>query len=160
MAFNTPAGCSNPIKPVSDNSLSTHSFQPKAVPDPNSKRMGTGSKVPWQMTRSQQSPRNIRIVTAKGKPHMARRRRRVITGNFWEVAMGIIPRVYEKSTLTIGIVSYPLLLHLTQQDCQRQLFPFMAGRTLAFRRCHGVAVDRSIWMVVFERENMVRKGRG
>ena len=52
MAFKTLACCNNPMKPVSDNSLSTHSLQPKAVPDPNSKWMGTGSKMPWRMTRS------------------------------------------------------------------------------------------------------------
>ena len=52
MAFKTPAHCNNPMKLVSDDSLSTHSLQPKAVPDPNSKWIGTGSKMPWQMTRS------------------------------------------------------------------------------------------------------------
>ena len=52
MALNTPAYCNAAIKPLFDNSLSTHSFQPKAIPDPNSKKMGTGSEVPWQITRS------------------------------------------------------------------------------------------------------------
>ena len=33
----------------------------------------------------------------------------------------------------------------------------MAGRTLAFFRRHGAAVDRSKRMKVFERENMVKK---
>ena len=48
MAFNTLA-C-YPMKLVSDNSLSTYSLQPKAVLDPNSKWIGTGSEVPWRMT--------------------------------------------------------------------------------------------------------------
>ena len=51
MAFKTPARCNNPIKPVSDNSLSTHSLQPKAIPNPNSKWIGIGSEMPWRMTR-------------------------------------------------------------------------------------------------------------
>ena len=46
IAFNTPARYSKPIKPISDNSLSTHSFQPKAMPDSNSKWMGIGNAVP------------------------------------------------------------------------------------------------------------------
>ena len=52
MAFKTLACCNNPMKPVSKSSLSTQSLQPKAVPNPNSKWIGTGSEVPWQMTRS------------------------------------------------------------------------------------------------------------
>jgi len=52
MAFKTPARYNNPMELMSDNSLSTHSFQPKVVPDPNSKWIGTRSEVPWRMTRS------------------------------------------------------------------------------------------------------------
>ena len=52
MAFRTLTHCSNPMKLASDNSLSTHSLQPKAVPDPNSKWMGMGSEMPWRMARS------------------------------------------------------------------------------------------------------------
>ena len=52
MALNTPACCNATMKPLSDNSLSTHSFQPKAIPDPNLKRIGMGSEVPWWITRS------------------------------------------------------------------------------------------------------------
>ena len=52
MAFNTPTHCNATMKILLDNSSSTHSFQPKVVLDPNSKRMGTGSEVPWPMTRS------------------------------------------------------------------------------------------------------------
>ena len=51
MAFNTPTRCNATVKILSDNLSSTYSFQPKAVPDPNSKTMGTGSEVPWLMTR-------------------------------------------------------------------------------------------------------------
>ena len=51
MAFKTPACCNNPMKSVSDSSLSTHSLQPKAVPDPNAKWIGMGCEVPWRMTR-------------------------------------------------------------------------------------------------------------
>ena len=52
MAFNTPDCYNAAIKPTLDNSVSTHSFQPKDIPDPNSKRMGTGSEVPWRISRS------------------------------------------------------------------------------------------------------------
>ena len=146
MAFNTPVGCSNPIKPVSDSSLSTHSFQPRAVPDPNSKRMGTGSKVPWQMTRSQQSPRNIRIMTAKGKPHMARRLRHVLIGDFQKMGMSVIPWVDKRSALTVGIVSCFFFVGMLRfgmkglfayishgRIIRGDFFPLMAGRTLTFR---------------------------
>ena len=44
MAFKTLARCNNPMKPVSKSSLSTQSLQPKAVPDPNLKWIGTGSE--------------------------------------------------------------------------------------------------------------------
>ena len=50
MAFNMPDYCSAAMKPVLENSLSTYSFQPKEVSDPNSKRMGTGSEVPWRIS--------------------------------------------------------------------------------------------------------------
>ena len=46
MAFNTPAHYNVPMKPVSESSLSTHSFKPSDVPDLNSKRMGMGSTSP------------------------------------------------------------------------------------------------------------------
>ena len=59
MAFNMPAYYNTTMKPVSDNSLSTYSFQPKEVPESNSKRMGTRSDVPWLISRS-------RMEEAKG----------------------------------------------------------------------------------------------
>ena len=51
MAFKTPTRCNNPMKLVWESSLSTHFLQPKAVLDPNLKWIGTGSEVPWRMTR-------------------------------------------------------------------------------------------------------------
>ena len=51
MAFNMPACYNAAMKPVSDNSLSTHSFQPKEVLDLNLKRIGMGSDVPWHISR-------------------------------------------------------------------------------------------------------------
>ena len=39
------------MKPVLESLLSTRSLQPKAVPDPNLKWIGTGREVPWRMTR-------------------------------------------------------------------------------------------------------------
>ena len=52
MAFKTPVCYNNPMKLVSESSLSTQSLQPKVVLDPNSKWIGMGSEVPWQTTRS------------------------------------------------------------------------------------------------------------
>ena len=52
MAFNTPAHYNAAMKPLSDNSSSAYSFQLKEIPNPNSKRIGTGSEVPWCMMRS------------------------------------------------------------------------------------------------------------
>jgi len=52
MAFNTPTFCSTAIKLTLDNSVSTHSFQPYNVLDPNSMRMGTGSEVFWRISSS------------------------------------------------------------------------------------------------------------
>ena len=52
MAFNMLACCNAAMKPISYNSVSTHSLQPKEVLDPNSKRIGTGNEVPWQISRS------------------------------------------------------------------------------------------------------------
>ena len=52
IAFNTSAYYNVAMKTISANSSSTHSFQPKEVPDPNLKRMGIGSEVPWHVSRS------------------------------------------------------------------------------------------------------------
>ena len=35
----------------------------------------------------------------------------------------------------------------------------MAGRTLAFRRCHGGIIDRSGWVKVFKEEDAMKKKR-
>ena len=127
MAFNTPAQCNASVKPLSDNSLSTHSFQPKVVLDPNSKRMG----------------------------------------------ISIIQRVYEKSTLTIGIVPCLLLIGMVRfgmgglfayilrgRIVGGDLFSLMARRTLAFRLCHDGVIDQGRWVIVFEREDTVKEEKG
>ena len=122
--------------------------------------------------KSQQSPRCVCVASTKGKPHTAQRQRCVITENFLEMGIGIIPRVYERSTLTLGIASCLLLIGMVRfrigglfayisrgRIIEDNLFSLTARGSLAFRRHHGVAVDRSKWMIVFERENMVKKGK-
>ena len=83
MAFNTPARCNASVKPLLDNSLSTHSFQSKVVLDPNSKRMG----------------------------------------------ISIIRRVYERSTLTIGIVPCLLLIGTVRFE-MGGLFTYISRRRI------------------------------
>ena len=110
---------------------------------------------------------------AKGKSHTAWQRQRVISMNFWEIGMGIIPRVYKRSALTIRITSCLLLIEMVRfridglfayisrnQIIEDNLFSLTTGRTVAFHQCHGVAVDWSKWMMVFERKNTVKKGKG
>ena len=93
--------------------------------------------------RSQWSPRYISIAATKGKPHMARQWWRVITGNFWEMGKGIIPRVYKRNALTIRIAPcflligmaqfrnrWPLCLRLAHQEHRRQPFFLYGGKNL------------------------------
>ena len=122
--------------------------------------------------KSQHSPRYIRVATAKGKPHTARRRRRVLIGNLWKIGIGIIPRVYKRSAFTIEIASCLLLIRIVRfgigglfaylsrgNIVEGHLFPLTTGRTLAFHRRHDGVVDRSRW-VVFEGDYMVKEGKG
>ena len=121
---------------------------------------------------SQWSPRNVCISTAMIKPHMARRRRRVITRNFREMGMNIVPRIFKRSAFTIwgtlrfllvGMIRFGIDSLFTYIACSGRirgnLFSFIVGRTLAFCRRHDIAVDRSKWMRVLEKENTVKKGK-
>lgn len=68
MAINTLAYCSVAIKSTLDNSMSTHSFQFNDISNPNLKRMGTDSEVPWRMSR-------LGIEEAKGAQETSKSRR-------------------------------------------------------------------------------------
>ena len=87
--------------------------------------------------------------------------------------MGIIPRIYKRSALTIRGTSCFLLVEMVRfgidglfayiarnGSIRDNLFSFTAGRTLAFFQGHGVAVGWSKRMKVFKRENTVKKGKG
>ena len=132
--------------------------------------------MPWRMTRSRIEEANRAqetfVLRWQRASHTARRRRRVITWNFWEMSMDIVPRIYKRSALTIrgtlrfllvGMVRFGIHSLFTYIACGRSirdnLLSLMARRTLAFCRSHGVVVDRSKWMRMFENENMVKKGK-
>ena len=96
---------------------------------------------------SQRSLRDFGIAAAKGKPHMARWRRRIVTRHYEEVNVGIIPQVDERRTLTTRIVTPFLLIRtarfavegLSTHGLDRwiisgNLLPFTAGRTFTLRQ--------------------------
>ena len=87
--------------------------------------------------------------------------------------MGIIPWVYERSALTIGIASCLLLIEMVRfrmgglfpyilfgRIIDGNLFSLTVGRTLAFCQRHDEVVDQSRWVIVFEREDMVKEEKG
>ena len=132
--------------------------------------------MPWRMTRSGIEEANRAqetfVLRWQRASHTARRRRRVITWNFWEMSMDIVPRIYKRSALIIrgtlrfllvGMVRFRIHSLFTYIACERSirdnLLSLMVGRTLAFCRSHGVVVDRSKRMRMFENENMVKKGK-
>ena len=109
---------------------------------------------------------------AKSKPHTARWWRRVITRNFWEMGMDIVPRIYKRSALAIRGLPLLLLVEMVRFGVHSlfayiacggrirgNLFSLTGGRTLAFRRRHDVTVDQSKRMRMCEKENMVKKGK-
>ena len=96
----------------------------------------------------------------------------VITWNFWEMGMDIIPRIYKRSALSIRGSPRLLLVKMVQFrvhglfayiTCDGRiggnLFFLTAGRTLAFRRRHNAMVDQSKRMRMCEKENTVKKGK-
>ena len=100
----------------------------------------------------------------------ARQWRRVLTKNFWKMGIGVVPRVYKGSALTIQVAaSFPLIGTLqfrvrslfSYVFCGRiirgDLFSLTAGRTLAFRRHHGGMIHQSKWVKVFEGEDTTKK---
>ena len=120
----------------------------------------------------QRGPRNIRVLPAKSKPHTARRRRCIITGNLGEMGIDIVPRINKRSALAIrgmrrffliGMVRLGINDFFTYIACGGRigdnLFSFMAGRALTFRWRHGAAVDQSKQMRVLEKENTVKRGK-
>ena len=121
---------------------------------------------------SQRSLRNVWVVTAKNNPNTAQWWRRIITGNFWEMGMDVIPGIYKGSALTIRGTPRFLLVRMVRFEihslfayivCSESigdnLFSLTVGRALAFRWHHGASVDRSKQMKVFEKENTVKKGK-
>ena len=63
---------------------------------------------------SQRSLRNVWVVTAKNNPNTAQWWRRIITGNFWEMGMDVIPGIYKGSTLTIRGTPHFLLVRMVR----------------------------------------------
>ena len=87
--------------------------------------------------------------------------------------MSIIPQVYERSALTIGIAPCRFLIGMVQfgtgglfsyilrgRIIGGNLFPLTTGRTLAFHLHYEGVVDRSRWVIVFEREDTVKEEKG
>ena len=120
----------------------------------------------------QRSPRNIRVLPTKSKPHTARRRRCIITGNLGEMGIDIVPRINKRSALTIrgmrrffliGMVRLGINDFFTYIACGGRigdnLFSLAAGIALSFHRSHGAAVDWSKQMRVLEKENTVKRGK-
>ena len=84
--------------------------------------------------------------------------------------MGIIPWVYKKSILIVGIALCLLFIKLVRFRMgglfayilpggiiRGNLFSLTARRTLAFCRHLGGVVDWSKWVIVFERKDTVKK---
>ena len=143
MAFRTPARYNNPIKPVSDNSLSTHSLQPKAIPDPNSKWIGMGSEMPWRMTRSG-------IEKANGAQETSAQRR-IIARNLWKMRVDVIPWFDQRGAFTVRVALCFFLIGVFQLrilglpayiKCGGRigngLFPFTVRGALTFHRRHSM----------------------
>ena len=98
---------------------------------------------------------NIRVSSAKSKPHTARWLRCVITENLGEMGMDIVPRINKRSALTIwgkwcffliGMVRFGINNPFAYIKCggriRDNLFSLTMGRALTFRWRHGTAVDR------------------
>ena len=122
--------------------------------------------------RSQWSPRNVCIATTKSKPHTARRQWHVIIENLWEIGMNIVPMIYKRSAFAIWGTLCFLLVRMVRFGInslfayiacggriEGNLFSLTVGRTLTFCWHHGATVNQSKQMKVFERENMVKKGK-
>ena len=96
---------------------------------------------------SQRSLRDFGIAAAKGKPHMARWRRQIVTRHYGKVNVGIIPQVDERKTLTTRIMTPFLLIRTTRFAMEGlyahglnrwiiggNLLPFTARRTFTLRQ--------------------------
>ena len=117
---------------------------------------------------SQRSLRNVWVVTAKNNPNTAQWWWRIITGNFWEMGMDVIPGIYKGSALTIRGTPRFLLVRMVRFEIHslftyialsgsigNNLFSLTAGRVFAFRGRHGAVVDQSKRMeVMLEREKL------
>ena len=139
--------------------------------------MSTGSEVPWQITISGIEEANraqdVFILWRQRVSHTLPGGGGVYSqGNFWKMGMGIIPRVYKRSTLTIRIALCLLLIRVVRFKIgglfayisrggiiRGNLFSLMTGRTLAFHQCQGEVVDWSKWVIVFKREDTMKKGK-
>jgi len=123
--------------------------------------------------RSQRSPRYLRVATAKGKPYTTWRWRHVLARHFWEMGVGIVPRIDERSALTIWVAASFLLIGtfrfgvrslFTYVFCGKiirgDLFSLMVRRTLTFCWRHGGMVYWSKWEKVFKGKDMTNNGKG
>ena len=147
MAFNMPAHCSASIKPLLDNSASTHSFQLEVVLDPNLKRMGTGNEVPWRITRSRIEEANgahdISVLRQQRARHTRPSGRGVYLlwtfgkwawmsyhGSIWgarSLSRSCVPLPYRNALIRND---GPLHLHPTWQDHRRRLLSPFGGKNL------------------------------
>ena len=111
----------------------------------------------------QWGPRNVRISPAKIKPHMARKRQRVIAGNLWEMGTNVIPGINKWSALTIWVVMCFFLVGMVRfrihgllayvmrgRRSGDNLFSFMMRGALAFPQRHYAGIwlekkDGGVW---------------
>ena len=104
---------------------------------------------------------------------MTQRRRQVLVRHFWEMGVGIVPRIDERSTLAIRVTVSFLLIRTLRfrvrilfayvfygKIIRGDFFSFTARRTLAFHRHHGGMIYQSKCVKMFEGEDTAKKGKG
>ena len=138
------------MKPTSDNSLSTHSLQPKAVPNPNLKWMAREVKClgEWldRGSRSPTEPKRHRGFAGKGRATRdlvaAAHSRRESLGSEGGLRtmdrlegcihyQGCIVSLPQWSALTQNALP-PHLRQVLREGVGSDFFPFTAGRALTF----------------------------
>ena len=99
--------------------------------------------------------------------------RQVLVRHFWEMGVGIVPRIDERSTLAIRVTVSFLLIRTLRfrvrslftyvfygKIIRGDLFSLTVGRILAFHRRHGGMIYQSKWVKMFEGEDTAKKGKG
>ena len=111
---------------------------------------------------SQKGLRNLRNTAANRKPHMAWRRRQIVTRHHKEVNVSIIPWIDEGMALTIWVVTPFLLLKVVRfgegsffaysfgkRIIGGNFLPLTARRTFIFRMRHNGLFEWGRWVVRF-----------